>query len=260
MWFSVSPVGGSVLKLVPRHGEGGRFGALGPAREVAAHSALSGASEQRVRIVEATLVCIGRYGLAKTTLDDVARQSGYSRATLYRAFPGGKEALLKAVVDTEVARLYSDLAVAMGEAESLEEVLVAGTTLAARRIVSHEALWHLLEHEPEVVLPHLAFDHRDRLLGELSAFVAPFLGRWLAHDEALRVAEWATRVAFSYLECPAQGVHLTDAADVRRLMRTYVLPGISVLAPSTPGALPSAAGARARVTMTRSDLNKGEAS
>jgi len=246
------PMGGSVLKLV-------QVEEPGPAR-----TPLSGASEQRVRIVEASLICIGRFGLAKTTLDDVARQSGYSRATLYRAFPGGKEALLKAVVDTEVSRLYTGLALAMGEAESLEDALVAGVTEAARRIMGHEALWLLLEHEPEVVLPHLAFGQRDRLLGEVSAFAAPFLGRWLAHDEALRLAEWAARVALSYLECPADGVDLTDAGPVRRLVRTYVLPGIRVLAapagvvPGDDAAVPVAT--PPRPSLSRSVLSKGEAS
>lgn len=251
-------MGGSVLKLVQR--DEGEMLDVGSAGNLAVQSPLSGASEQRLRILEATLACIGRYGLTKTTLDDVARQSGYSRATLYRAFPGGKEALLKAVVDTEVSRLYSELAVAMGGAGILEQALVAGTSLAARRITGHEALWQLLEHEPEVVLPHLAFDHRDRLLREVSAFVAPFLGRWLAHDEAVRVAEWATRVTLSYLECPRNGVDLTDAADVRRLIRTYVLPGISVLAASAAEAETSAPVPSARVTVTRSVITKGEAS
>ena len=190
---------------------------------------MSGASEQRLRIVDGALACIARWGLAKTTLDDVARASGYSRATVYRAFPGGKDALLQAVADTEVSRLFSELAVRMGEAACLEDVLVAGMTGAARRIRGHSALSYLLAHEPEVVLPHLAFDHHDRLLAHLAQYGAPFLGRWLAHDEAVRVAEWATRIVLSYLGCPAEGVDLTDAGDVRRLVRAFVLPGIRVV-------------------------------
>ena len=40
------------------------------------------------RAAAALLTCIARYGLAKTTLDDVAREAGCSRATLYRYFDG----------------------------------------------------------------------------------------------------------------------------------------------------------------------------
>lgn len=180
-------------------------------------------------MVDATLSCIARFGLAKTTLEDVARAAGCSRATLYRVFPGGKDALLRAVVDTEVSRLFSELAVAMGEAEDLEEVLVAGMCGAARRISEHGALQFLLAHEPEIVLPHLAFGHHDRLMEVVGTYAAPFLGRWLEHDEAERVAEWATRIVLSYLGCPAEGVDLTDSGDVRHLVRTFVLPGVEAL-------------------------------
>ena len=45
------------------------------------------------RLLEATLACLARHGIAKTTLDDVAREAGVARATLYRYFPG-KQALL----------------------------------------------------------------------------------------------------------------------------------------------------------------------
>ena len=37
------------------------------------------------RIRHAALVCVGRFGLAKTTVDDIAREAGCSRATLYRS-------------------------------------------------------------------------------------------------------------------------------------------------------------------------------
>ncbi|HTT87084.1 MAG TPA: TetR/AcrR family transcriptional regulator [Acidimicrobiales bacterium] len=180
---------------------------------------------QRVRLVDAALACIARQGIAGTTLDDVARAAGCSRATVYRAFPGGKEGLLSAVVDTEVARFFTSLAVPMAAAADLEDVLVAGMTEAARRIAGHQALSHQREHEPEVVLPHLAFAHFDTVLAVSATFTAPFLGRFLDHDEARRVAEWAARIVLSHLACPAEGVDLTDEAGVRSLVRTFMLPG-----------------------------------
>lgn len=194
---------------------------------------LAGASAQRLRIVDGALACLARQGLAKTTLDDVARAAGYSRATVYRAFPGGKDAVMAAVADTELARLFSDLAVHMGEAHDLETVLVAGMSGAAQRIAGHDALRYLLQHEPEVVLPQLAFDHQRAVLAAVATFGAPFLGRWLDHDEAARVAEWSARIVFSYLACPAPGIDLTDPECTRRIVRTYILPGIAIVAGET---------------------------
>ena len=178
-----------------------------------------------MRLADAAVACIAIQGIAKTTLDDVARAAGCSRATVYRVFPGeGKDGLMSAVVDTEVARFFSALALRMGAAADLEEVLVVGMTEAARRITGHPGLSFLLEREPEVILPHLAFGHMDSVLAVSSTFTAPFLGRWLDHDEAKRVAEWAARIVLSHLLCPADGVDLTDEARVRRLVRTFVLP------------------------------------
>jgi len=180
-----------------------------------------------VRLADAAVQCITRQGIAKTTLDDVARAARCSRATVYRVFPGGKDGLISAVVDTEVARFFSALALRMGAASDLEDVLVTGITEAARRITEHRALSFVLDNEPEVILPHLTFSHMDTILAVSSTFTAPFLGRFLDHDEAQRVAEWAARIVVSHLSCPADGVDLTDDARVRRLVRTFMLPGDS---------------------------------
>jgi AcrR family transcriptional regulator len=201
----------------------------GQSRRVVHHLGTDDRSSTRVRIVDATLQCLGRQGAAKTTLDDIARESGFSRATIYRTFPRGKDAILEAVVDTETARLFSALAVAMGEATDLEDVLVAGMVEAARRLSSHRALGYMIVHEPGVVLPHLTFADMDRILITAGDFAAPFFARWLEPDQALRAAEWAVRIVLAYVADPAPGTDLNDPEDTRRLVRSFVLPGILAL-------------------------------
>ena len=44
--------------------------------------------EVTAKVVEGALRAISRFGLSKLTVDDVAREAGISRATLYRYFPG----------------------------------------------------------------------------------------------------------------------------------------------------------------------------
>jgi len=200
-----------------------------PARRVVRHLGADDRSSQRVRIVDAALRRLATHGLRKTTLDDVAREAGISRATLYRTFPGGKEAVLAAVVETETARFFSGLAVVMGDAGDLEDVLVAGMVEAARRLSEHRALVYLLTHEPEVVSPWMAFGGMDRLLLAASDFAAPFFGRWLEPDQAARAAEWGVRIVLSYLAAPTRGSDLTDPDQARHLVSTFVLPGITAL-------------------------------
>jgi AcrR family transcriptional regulator len=191
----------------------------------------------RVRIVDGALRCVARQGTVKTTADDIAKEAKVSRATVYRTFPGGMDAVFAAIVDTEVARLFSSLAVVMGEATDLEDVLVSGIVESARRLTRHEALRYLMDHEPGVVLRHLAFGEMDRFLAVASAFTAPFFGRWLEPEQATRAAEWAVRIVVSYLSCPSAGTDLTDERDARHLVETFVLPGI--LALRTPAPTPA---------------------
>ena len=186
-------------------------------------------SVHRVRIVDATLACLARLGTSKTTVDDIARQAGVSRATIYRVFPGGKDQVLAAVVDTESARFFSALGARMGEVDELSDVLVNGMVEAATRITGHPALGYLVEHEPEVVLGHLAFDASNRLLATATRFISPFLIRWMDPDEAARVAEWVTRIVLSYAIGPSDDMDLSDPRRTRHLVETFVLPGIRAL-------------------------------
>jgi AcrR family transcriptional regulator len=186
-------------------------------------------SPHRERIVDATLDCLARQGTLKTTVDDIARRAGVSRATVYRVFPGGRDEILAAVGDTEMARLFSALGVRLGEAADLTEALVGGMVEATSRVRDHAALAYLVEHEPEMVLGHLAFDESDRLLTTASRFVGPFLARWMSPSEAARVAEWATRIVLSYIIAPSPALDLTDPAQATRLVEAFVLPGIRAL-------------------------------
>ena len=40
--------------------------------------------DTRQKIIEATYACVARWGLAKTTVEDAAREAKVSRATVYR--------------------------------------------------------------------------------------------------------------------------------------------------------------------------------
>jgi len=186
------------------------------------------------RIVDALLECVGRWGISKTTAEDIARAAGISRATLYRAFPGGKEVVFEAVVRRETARLLTTITARLETADSLEDAAVIGMVEAARFLTQHCALSYLLAHEPECVLPAFAFHRMDAALAVATAATAPHLRRFVADDEAAAAgAEWVVRLVLSYAVDPAPTLDLTAEADVRRFVRTYVLPALD-RAPTSP--------------------------
>lgn len=180
------------------------------------------------KVVDAALVCFARWGVAKTTLDDIAREAGCSRATVYRLFPGGKDVVLDAVAGRELRAFFEGLRAELDRTSSdLEDLLVAGIAFASQSIRDHGALQFLLAHEPEVVLPLVAFDRMDIVLDHAAVFCAPWLELHVGKEWAPRAGEWITRMVLSYSLVPSDGFDLTTATDARRFVRSFVMPGLT---------------------------------
>jgi AcrR family transcriptional regulator len=178
------------------------------------------------RLIVATLSCIARWGLAKTTVDDVAREAQCSRATVYRVFPGGKETLVAAVARSEVARVCNAILHCIHGSTTIGDALTAALAEASRQVVGHSGVAFLISNEPETIVPWLAFGGKEQVLAYATAVVAPALARFLSPPQSRRAAEWAVRVLFAFVVCPAPGVDLTDDASARALVTTFLLPGL----------------------------------
>jgi AcrR family transcriptional regulator len=185
------------------------------------------------RAVRATLVCVARHGLAKTTFDDVAREAGCARATLYRYF-GGKRQLVRITVAREAARIAAGIRGAADAETTLEDAVVAMVVRAARELREHEALQFLFAFEPEIVLPHVTFDAGNRFLVGAGAAVAPALERFLPPGRADRAGEWLARVVLTHAVSPSSPIDLTDEAAARDLVREFVLPALADPKSSVP--------------------------
>lgn len=179
------------------------------------------------RAVRATLACVARHGLAKTTFDDVAREAGCARATLYRYF-GGKRQLVRITVAREAARISAGIRDAADAEATFEDAVVAMLVRAARELREHEALQFLFAFEPELVLPHVTFDAGNRFLVGAGSAIAPALARFLPTERADRAGEWLVRVVLTHALSPSSPIDLTDEAVTRALVRELVLPGLLV--------------------------------
>jgi AcrR family transcriptional regulator len=183
-------------------------------------------------MLDATMTCLARYGVAKTTIDDVAREAGCSRATVYRYF-ANRGALVAAAVDREVDALTAATRRAARATDTLEDAIVAMFVTAARAITTHEALQRALTLEPEVVLPSLSFEGAERLFAEATERFAPELARFVPPERAPGAAEWCTRVLLAYLHPERAPLSMTDDASVRALVRRHVIPAVSPQTTST---------------------------
>ncbi len=181
---------------------------------------------QALRVLDASRACIARVGLAKTTLDDVAREAGCARATVYRCFPG-KQQLLAALVTREALAVQHDVLAATTSTATLGDAATAAITTAARSIQAHDALAFVATHEPELILPYLAFEREDSVLRAAAALVAPAFARFLVDAQARRLGEWIARLTLSYLCSPSDTIDITNPVHVRSLVNDFVLPGFT---------------------------------
>jgi AcrR family transcriptional regulator len=180
----------------------------------------------RERILEAAYACVGRWGMSKTSIEDVTKEAGISRSTVYRYFPGGRDELLSAVVHWEHARFFSRLYEAVQDAQSLEEVIERGLTFAHRAIAEHEVLQRVLQTEPDLLLPALTVKD-DATVAMVAAFLTPYLARHrLAPGvQVEEAADFLARMVLSYMTAPGRW-DLDDPDQVARLVRAELLGGI----------------------------------
>jgi len=177
------------------------------------------------RVIGAALACFSRWGIAKTTAEDIAREAGVSRASVYRSFPGGKGAILDAAGSREIGRLMSAVVAAASAQDSLVGVLTEGIVVGCEEMRTHSALTYLLEHEPEAVLPFLAFDRLGPALDMARNGCSTTVARFVPLSTAEELVEWATRMVLSLAFMPGR-IDALRRETVENMVEALLLPGI----------------------------------
>lgn len=165
------------------------------------------------------------FGIAKSTVEDIAKRAKVARVTVYRRFPG-KDALVEAVVLRELRRFQADLTAAMAPFDEAEDQLCEGFVFTLRTARSHPLFMRLLESEPDELLPHLTGDGAPFLeLGR--AFVAARMASELddgrSYEEMLVAADVASRLVISLAIAPGGLVDFDDDEAARAFARNYLV-------------------------------------
>jgi AcrR family transcriptional regulator len=83
----------------------------------------------KAEVIEAAISCIERFGVAKTSMTDVARVLGVTRQTVHRLFETRNE-LIEAVADIRIEKLARQLARDFAKFATTEEAIIEGTLLS----------------------------------------------------------------------------------------------------------------------------------
>jgi AcrR family transcriptional regulator len=186
------------------------------------------------RVADAALACIADHGVRAVSVERIALEAGVSRASIYRWFPGGRRDVLLAAGVREMDRFLSVLEPRLAAAATLDDVLGEGLATTVRFLQQSKPLHALLEHEPELVFPHLAFDRMGTAFDFAAQVALAHLHRFLDDPDARRAIELVARLALSHTLSPSADLDVGDPDVARRLVHRFVTPGLVPLTVQPP--------------------------
>ena len=125
-------------------------------------------AEARRRILDAAHDCFGRFGVARTRIEDVAKQVGISRPLLYTYY-GDRAALIEAVINDELRRLTEELRRRIPRKASFAQSIVDLTVASIDVARGDKLLGDLFESSPygnlATLMQHQQSDAHGYVLG-----------------------------------------------------------------------------------------------
>jgi AcrR family transcriptional regulator len=162
------------------------------------------ASGTRDRILEAAMLQIGEWGLARTTVEDVARAAGLTRQTIYRYF-ASKDQLVTALLIREEDRLLEGVKQAFAAKPDLEDAMYEGMLFCVRFADEHPLVERLLETDEEVSLPYLT-TRAGSVVSRAREVIASLIQQkaWVRAGMVEPVADLLVRAFISYTLTPPE--------------------------------------------------------
>ncbi|WP_319457174.1 MULTISPECIES: TetR/AcrR family transcriptional regulator [unclassified Mycobacterium] len=164
------------------------------------------------KILDAAEDLFARHGAASVGMNDIAKASGCSRATLYRYFEN-RDALYTAYVHREAHRVFRELGETLSGTADPGAQLVEGIIAALRQVRESPALSSWFAPTQRPIGGEMA--ERSEVI---KALTEAYL-RALGVDDVEKRARWMVRVIVSLLVFPGR-----DESDERAMLEDFVLP------------------------------------
>ncbi|MFD8493179.1 TetR/AcrR family transcriptional regulator [Amycolatopsis sp. NPDC059657] len=188
------------------------------------------------RILDGALAAFLDFGIRRTSMNEVAKRSSLSPATLYRRF-AQKSQLVEAVAIREARRFVEAVDRSVDHDASAVEQVVEGFVAFADGLTRNRLLARLLATEPEVTLPLLTTQAgpflalgRDYLAETITRLQRQ--GKVAAFDPE-PPAEILARLALSLALTPQGIIPVNEPAAARDFAREFITPLLRL----DPGAL-----------------------
>lgn len=182
----------------------------------------------RERIVAAAEKCFARYGVAKTTVEDIAATADMSRATVYRSFTGGRDEVILTVLLSDMRRFLDYLADRLRVQTSVTDAIVEGILDAIAFVRREPRIAQLLAPEAAGHTQAAVAGAAERVLDLCAEYVRPHFDRGrqqglLRGDiDAEGTIELLFRIISSMIAMP----RARTEEETRHFLHTYVVPAL----------------------------------
>lgn len=180
---------------------------------------------RRSALLDAAVRRFVAVGISKTTMEDISREAGAGKATLYRHFRN-KQAVVEALVERENRRFERTLREAAEAAETPDTAVETAFVAALEFLRAHPMLNKSLAEEPDVLLPYLTLRTGPvarSTIGLFSELIED--GQRTGVFRSVRgdwMAETLFRLLMSFFSLPTMTIDVDDPDEVRAYTRELV--------------------------------------
>lgn len=158
--------------------------------------------------LEAANRAVQKFGWARTTMGDIAKEAGVERTTVYRRV-GSMPEVFRLLVAHELHKLVRSVPDVVPDGVDGPGAVVEVLAAAIEHCQEHPTLTKVIEHEPELVSSFLV-DGVPAIIERISELLDPTVAAAmdagvLARRDATVVTQWVARVGLSLLVAPPPG-------------------------------------------------------
>lgn len=180
--------------------------------------------ESVIPFLDAACRAVERFGWARTTMRDIAREAGVERTTVYRHV-GSMSDVYRLMVAHELHKLVASIPGWMPPSADGPRIVVEVVAAAVEYCLDHPVLTKVIADEPDLVSSFLlegVGSVIQRLSGLLDPVVAAAMDAGLlARHDPTTITQWVSRVGLSLLVAPPPG-------DLREFLDTVLRPVLAV--------------------------------
>jgi AcrR family transcriptional regulator len=164
-------------------------------------------------------------GIRRTTMEDIAREAGAGKATLYRHF-ANKDAVIDALLEREADRFERHIDAAVEGRRTASTRLESAFLVGISFFLEHPVLTRGRDEEPALLLPRVTADGGPLVARGLERFTA-LIEQGVATGEFRRVdpraaAEVIMRLILSYFAFPPMHVRVDDPKEAQAFAQAVV--------------------------------------